>query len=167
MPYDPQRSRHRPTPADGDQPAPVDALLTPHPVEPTLPEGVEIEVTESGGAILRTETADVEVTSTGDDVVVHTADASVEVRADVDEVVITAGGEEIYVDTTPLDDPYGDEPFAGPSGGRSRLLLAAGRRAGHRPAHPGARPPSTELSAACRGSPAPPRTLGTDAAGWR
>ena len=44
--YDPQRSRHRPSPADDDQPAPVDALLEPHPVEPTLPEGVELELTE-------------------------------------------------------------------------------------------------------------------------
>ena len=28
-PYDPQRSRHRPSPADSDEPAPVDALLGP------------------------------------------------------------------------------------------------------------------------------------------
>ena len=95
-----------------------------------MPEGVEIEVTDSGGAILRTESAEVEFTSTGDDVVVHTADASVEVRADVDEVVITAGGEEIYVDTTPLadplvSDPFGADPFEA-SGGRSRLVLAVG-----------------------------------------
>lgn len=120
MPYDPQRSRHRPSSADDDQPAPVDALLTPHPVEPVLPEGVEIEVTESGGAVLHTHGADVEVTSSGDDVIVHTADASVEVRADEDEVVISAGGEEIYLDTTPLDDDLDI-----PGGGRPRFVIAA------------------------------------------
>jgi hypothetical protein len=123
MPYDPQRSRHRPSPADDDQPAPVDALLTPHPIEPVLPEGVEVEITDAGGAILHTEAADVELTSSGDDVIVHTADAAVEVRADVDEVVITTADEEIYVDTSPfvLDD---DAVLGAGPAGRSRLVMA-------------------------------------------
>ena len=63
--YDPQRSRHRPSPADDDQPAPVDALLEPHPTEPALPEGVELELTDAGGAVLHTASADVEVTPVG------------------------------------------------------------------------------------------------------
>jgi hypothetical protein len=126
-PYDPQRSRHRPSPTD-DEPAPVDALLEPQAPEPTLPEGVELEVTDAGGAVLHTADADVEVTAQGDDVVVHTADADVEVRAEDDEVVIAAGGEEIYVDTSPrrADDEL--SPFAGPpvvaARGRSRLVAA-------------------------------------------
>ncbi len=128
-PYDPQRSRHRPSPAD-EGPAPVDALLEPHqvaPAEPALPEGVELEVTD-GAAVVHTAAADVELSATGDDVVVHTADADVEVRTDVDEVVITAGGEEIYVDTSPREPGEGPSPFAGPSvvtsSGRSRVAVA-------------------------------------------
>ena len=126
--YDPQRSRHRPSPADDDQPAPVDALLEPHPVEPALPEGVELEITDGGGAVIHTLAADVEVTAEGDDVIVSTDDASVEVRAAADEVVINAGGEEIYVDTTPRigeldgDVLVGSSVVASP--GRSKLLAA-------------------------------------------
>jgi hypothetical protein len=128
--YDPQRSRHRPSPADDDQPAPVDALLEPHPAEPTLPEGVELEITEAGGAVLHTAAADVELTPSGDDVVIATDDAVVEVRADADEIVVEAGGEEILIDTTPRDaDPAAvaaewlDDGGA-PSAGRSKLVLA-------------------------------------------
>jgi hypothetical protein len=126
--YDPQRSRHRPSPADDDQPAPVDALLEPHPVEPVLPEGVELEITDGGGAVIHTAAADVEVTAGGDDVIVSTDDASIEVRTDVDEVVINAGGEEIYVDTTPrladldADVLVGSSVVASP--GRSKLVAA-------------------------------------------
>ena len=129
--YAPQRSRHRPSPADDDQPAPVDALLEPHAAEPTLPDGVELELTESGGAVLHTAGADVELSPSGDDVIVSTDDASVEVRADADEVVINAAGEEIYVDTTPRSpdlDVLGDlDPAAtvAPAGrSRSKLSLA-------------------------------------------
>jgi hypothetical protein len=127
--YDPQRSRHRPSPADDDQPAPVDALLEPHAAEPVLPEGVELELTEAGGAVLHTAGAHIEITPEGDDVVVATDDATVEVRAETDEVVIAAGGEEIHVDTTPRD----DDPAAvaaewlddgGAATGRSKLVLA-------------------------------------------
>jgi hypothetical protein len=128
--YDPQRSRHRPSPADDDQPAPVDALLEPHPAEPALPEGVELEITEAGGAVLHTAAADVELTSSGDDVVIATDDALIEVRADTDEIVVEAGGEEIHIDTTPRDtDPAAvaaewlDDGGA-PSTGRSKLVLA-------------------------------------------
>jgi hypothetical protein len=124
--YDPQRSRHRPSPADDDQPAPVDALLEPHPAAPTLPEGVELELTDAGGAVIHTATADVELTAGGDDVIVSTDDASVEVRADADEIVINAGGEEIYVDTTPrgadADVVIGSSVVA--SAGRSKLVVA-------------------------------------------
>jgi hypothetical protein len=129
--YDPQRSRHRPSPADDDQPAPVDALLEPHPAEPTLPEGVELEITEAGGAVLHTAAADVELTASGDDVVIATDDAVVEVRADADEIVVEAGGEEIHIDTTPRDtDPAAvaaewlDDDGGAPSVGRSKLVLA-------------------------------------------
>jgi hypothetical protein len=126
--YDPQRSRHRPSPADDDQPAPVDALLEPHPTEPVLPEGVELEITDGGGAVIHTAAADVEVTAGGDDVIVSTDDASIEVRADADEVVINAGGEEIYVDTTPRIPDLDAEVFAGSSvvasPGRSKLVAA-------------------------------------------
>jgi len=127
--YDPQRSRHRPSPADDEQPAPVDALLEPHPTDPALPEGVELELTDAGGALLHTAGADVELTASGDDVIVATGDASVEVRADRDEVVINAGGEEIYVDTTPREAGLDADLFVGSSvvasPGRSRLLAAA------------------------------------------
>ena len=126
--YDPQRSRHRPSPADDDQPAPVDALLEPHPTEPVLPEGVELEITDGGGAVIHTAAADVEVTAGGDDVIVSTDDASIEVRADADEVVINAGGEEIYVDTTPRIPDLDAELFVGSSvvasPGRSKLVAA-------------------------------------------
>jgi hypothetical protein len=126
--YDPQRSRHRPSPADDDQPAPVDALLEPHPAEPALPEGVELEITDGGGAVIHTAAADVEVTAGGDDVIVSTDDASVEVRTDADEVVINAGGEEIYVDTTPRVPDLDAEVFVGSSvvasAGRSKLVAA-------------------------------------------
>ncbi len=126
--YDPQRSRHRPSPADDDQPAPVDALLEPHPTEPVLPEGVELEITDGGGAVIHTAAADVEVTAGGDDVIVSTDDASIEVRADADEVVINAGGEEIYVDTTPRIPDLDAELFVGSSvvasAGRSKLVAA-------------------------------------------
>jgi hypothetical protein len=126
--YDPQRSRHRPSPADDDQPAPVDALLEPHASEPVLPEGVELELTDAGGAVLHTAAADVELTPSGDDVIVTTDDTSVEVRSDLDEVVINAGGEEIYVDTTPrvadleADLLVGSSMVASP--GRSKLVAA-------------------------------------------
>jgi hypothetical protein len=124
--YDPQRSRHRPSPADDDQPAPVDALLEPHPVEPALPEGVELEITDGGGAVIHTAAADVEVTAGGDDIIVSTDDASIEVRSDADEVVINAGGEEIYVDTAPRisdgDVLIGSSMVASP--GRSKLVAA-------------------------------------------
>jgi hypothetical protein len=126
--YDPQRSRHRPSPADDDQPAPVDALLEPHPAEPALPEGVELEITDGGGAVIHTAAADVEVTAGGDDVIVSTDDASIEVRADADEVVINAGGEEIYVDTTPRIPDLDTDVFVGSSvvasPGRSKLVAA-------------------------------------------
>ncbi len=129
--YDPQRSRHRPSPPDDDQPAPVDALLEPHETEPVLPEGVELELTDAGGAVIHTAGADVEVSPSGDDVIVSTDDASVEVRTDADEVVINAAGEEIYVDTTPRDpDPDVLAELAGLDGasvagrGRSKLTLA-------------------------------------------
>jgi hypothetical protein len=125
--YDPQRSRHRPSPADDDEPAPVDALLEAHPTEPMLPEGLELELTDAGGAVIHTASADVEVTASGDDVVVSTSDASVEVRAVDEEVVINAGGEEIYVDTTPRltdEDDVILVDVVGTSRGRSRLVAA-------------------------------------------
>ena len=101
-PYDPQRSRHRPSPADSE-PAPVDALLEPHPVEPTLPDGVAIDVDGAGVATVHTESADVDVNAAGEDIVVRTVDAQIEVRAEADDVVITTGDEAIYVDTSPRD----------------------------------------------------------------
>ena len=130
MPYDPQRSRHRPPPADDAEPAPVDALLEGHPAddaEAPLPEGVELDVTEGGEVLIHTADADIEVTASGDDVVVRTGDANVEVRAEDDEVVVTAGDEELYVDTTPrsgadLDSVLADEMQAG--AGRTRLVAA-------------------------------------------
>lgn len=127
--YDPQRSRHRPSPADDDQPAPVDALLEPHPAEPALPDGVELELTDAGGAVLHTAAADVELSASGDDVIVSTDDALVEVRADVDEVVVNAGGEEIYVDTTPREADLDADVLVGStivtSPYRSKLVVAA------------------------------------------
>jgi hypothetical protein len=125
--YDPQRSRHRPSPTDDDEPAPVDALLEPHAAEPTLPKGVELEITDAGAAVLHTAAADVELSPSGDDVVIDTDDARVEVRADVDEVVINAAGEEIYVDTTPRGDEqraWIDDSAVVASPHRSRLVPA-------------------------------------------
>lgn len=83
MAYDPQKTRNRPTPAP-DRPAPVDAFLDAMPEVTLLPEGVDIEVT-----------------SAGDDVIVSTRDALVEVRADLDEVIVETAGEEMFVDTAP------------------------------------------------------------------
>lgn len=129
MPYDPQRSRHRPAPAEDDRPAPVDALLEGHPAEPALPEGVELDVTNGGEVVVHTPDADVEVTPSGDDVVVRTGDASIEVRAADDEVVVTTGDEELYVDTsprTPADLAPETDGGAGVStGGPSPAVLAA------------------------------------------
>jgi hypothetical protein len=126
--YDPQRSRHRPSPTDDDQPSPVDALLEPHPAEPGLPDGVELEITDAATAVLHTAAADVELSPSGDDVVVTTDDALVEVRADADEVVINAGGEEIYVDTTPRgvegEVSWLDDTSVVSSPGRSKLVPA-------------------------------------------
>jgi hypothetical protein len=107
MAYDPQRSRHRPEPTT-DEPAPVDALLDAAPVATSasaaLPEGVELEVTGGGEVVVHTADADVEITPSGDDVVVRTDDALVEVRAEADEVLVRAGSEDVVIDTTPWDD---------------------------------------------------------------
>ncbi len=104
MPYDPQRSRHRPEPAD-DAPAPVDALLDAEvATEIDLPDGVEVGVTEGGEVVVHTPDADVEITPAGDDVIVRTDDAVVEVRPEADEVLVSAGGEDVFVDTTPWED---------------------------------------------------------------
>jgi|GEM_PF-806285 len=129
MPYDPQRSRHRPEPTD-DQLAPVDALLDAASDTVDLPEGVEIAVTEAGEVVVHTLEADVEITASGDDVLVVTDDASVEVRAEADEVVVTAGGEDVLVDTTPWSEAYLqndlDEDVEGARRSRRlRLLIAA------------------------------------------
>ena len=76
--------------------------------------------------MIHTAAADVEVTAGGDDVIVSTDDASIEVRSDADEVVINAGGEEIYVDTAPRisdgDVLIGSSMVASP--GRSKLVAA-------------------------------------------
>jgi len=126
--YDPQRSRHRPSPADDDQPAPVDALLEAHPAGPALPEGVALEITDAGTAVLHTAAADVELSPSGDDVVVSTDDALVEVRSDAEEVVINAAGEEIYVDTTPRgsggEASWPDQTSVVTSPARSKLVPA-------------------------------------------
>ncbi|MCU0311934.1 MAG: hypothetical protein MUE36_13435 [Acidimicrobiales bacterium] len=112
MPYDPQRSRHRPEPA-ADQPAPVDALLDADAVTATgLPDGVEVEVTDGGEVVVHTLDADVEITPSGDDVVVRTDDAFVEVRPEADEVLVRAGGEDVVVDTTPWDEVETGEVLA-------------------------------------------------------
>ena len=104
MPYDPQRSRHRPEPSE-DAPAPVDALLDADVVtEIDLPDGVEVGVTDGGEVVVHTMDADVEITAAGDDVIVRTDDAVVEVRPEADEVLVSAGGEDVFVDTTPWDD---------------------------------------------------------------
>jgi hypothetical protein len=130
MPYDPQRSRHRPEPSE-DQPAPVDALLDADPVAGTgLPDGVEVEVTDGGEVVVHTFDADVEITASGDDVVVRTDDAFVEVRPESDEVLVSAGGEDVFVDTTPWDDAglgdvLSEEVDAARRSRRLRLALAA------------------------------------------
>ncbi len=130
MPYDPQRSRHRPEPAD-DAPAPVDALLDADAVaEVDLPDGVEVEVADGGEVLVHTLDADVEITAAGDDVVVRTDDAVVEVRPEADEVLVSAGGEDVYVDTTPWDDAdlqdvLGEELDAARRSRRLRLLVSA------------------------------------------
>lgn len=131
MAYDPQRSRHRPEPT-GEGPAPVDALLDAAPVgssvRSALPEGVELEVTDGGEVVVHTADADVEITPSGDDVVVRTDDALVEVRAGDDEVLVRAGGEDVVVDTTPWDEGPLDAVFGSEVGDarraqRIRLLV--------------------------------------------
>jgi hypothetical protein len=129
MPYDPQRSRHRPEPTP-DEPAPVDALLS-GAVEPPLPEGVEVEVTDGGEVVVHTAEADVEITPAGDDVVIRTDDATVEIRADQDAVIVSTGDEDVMVDTsprTPADvEALLDAEMASASAGdrRARLVLVA------------------------------------------
>jgi hypothetical protein len=98
--YNPQRGRGRPVPSS-TEPAPVDVILEHHPVAPDLPEGVEIEVTRGGEMIIHTADADVEITPAGDDVIVRTADSTVEVLAEADAVIVDAAGEEILIDTAP------------------------------------------------------------------
>jgi hypothetical protein len=131
MPYDPQRARHRPEPAD-DQPAPVDAILDAPPAadEVDLPEGMDVEVTPGGELIVHTVDADVEITAEGDDVVVRTDDATVEVRPEADEVMVSAADEEIFVDTTPRSGADAEailesEMAAAGRGRRALLLLVA------------------------------------------
>lgn len=130
MPYDPQRSHHRPEPAE-DAPAPVDALLDADvATEVDLPGGVEVEVSDGGEVVVHTMDADVEITPTGDDVVVRTDDAVVEVRPEADEVLVSAGGEDVFVDTTPWDDAdprdvMDEEIEAARRSRRLRLLVSA------------------------------------------
>ncbi len=94
--YDPQRSRHRPLPPD-DEPAPVDALLEPHPAVSGLPDGVEVDVVE-GEVVVHTSDADIEISASGDDIVVHTDDADIEVLPESDEVLVSSATEDVYVD---------------------------------------------------------------------
>jgi len=103
MPYDPQRAHSRRLAGD-DEPAPVDALLEPHPAEPALPGGIELEVV-GDEVVVHTDDVDVEISSSGDDVVVHTDDADVEVRAQADEVVVSTGTEDLYVDLARAEEP--------------------------------------------------------------
>jgi len=121
MPYDPQRAHSRRLAAD-DGPAPVDALLEPHPVEPVLPVGVEVEVV-GDEVVVHTDDVDVEISPSGDDVVVHTDDADVEVRAEADEVVVSAGAEDLYVDLAPS--AGGDVAWATTGAGRRVAAIAA------------------------------------------
>ncbi|MEI7622714.1 MAG: hypothetical protein WCJ88_04090 [Actinomycetes bacterium] len=125
--YDPQRTRNRPTPS-ADDPAPVDAFLDAVTEITMLPEGVDIEVTPGGETIVHTADADISITPAGDDVVVATRDAIVEVRAELDEVIVDTAGEEIYIDTAPRA-PLGtagwsETPIVRSDGGRSKLALA-------------------------------------------
>jgi len=119
MPYDPQRAHSRRLAAD-DEPAPVDALLEPHPVEPVLPAGVEVVGDE---VVVHTDDVDVEISPSGDDVIVHTDDADVEVRAEADEVVVSAGAEDLYVDLAPS--AGGDVASATTGAGRRVAAIAA------------------------------------------
>lgn len=102
MPYDPQRAHSRRLTAADDEPAPVDALLEPHPAEPAFPAGVEVEVVGEE-VVVHTDDVDVEISRSGDDVVVHTDDADVEVRAEADEVVVSTGADDVYVDLAPTE----------------------------------------------------------------
>lgn len=117
MPYDPQRSHRRPLAPD-DDPAPVDALLEPAAdAPPVLPEGVSVDV-EDGEVVVHTADADVEVTTRGDDVVIHTETADVEVLAEAEEVVVSSPREEVFVD---LRD--GSVVVDASGGGRRRALV--------------------------------------------
>jgi hypothetical protein len=118
--YDPQRSRHR-QPLPDDEPAPVDALLEPHPAVGDLPTGVEVEVVE-GEVVVHTDDADIEISQRGDDIVVHTGNADIEVLAEADEVVVSSATEEIYVDLT---DGVGAQPVGPATADRRRLLAVA------------------------------------------
>jgi hypothetical protein len=131
MPYDPQRSHHRPEPA-ADEPAPVDAILDAETNidEVAVPAGMDVEVTEGGELVVHTADADVEITAMGDDVIVRTDDATVEVRPEAEEVLVSAAGEEIMVDTTPRTGADAEailesEMAAAGRGRRARLLIVA------------------------------------------
>ena len=91
MPYDPQRSHRRPRLAE-DEPAPIDALLEPHPAVSGLPDGVEVDVVE-GEVVVHTSDADIEISASGDDIVVHTDDADIEVLPESDEVLVSSATE--------------------------------------------------------------------------
>lgn len=103
--YDPQRSRPRQKLSD-EEPAPVDALLEPHPAKPDLPDGVVVAKGDEDDVSIQAGDAEVEITSTGDDVIVHTP--AVEVRVESDEVVVSRDGDEIRVD---LSQPVGKTPL--------------------------------------------------------
>jgi len=131
MPYDPQRSRHRPEPT-ADEPAPVDAILDAEAgaEEVEVPSGMDVEVTDGGELVVHTADADIEITTSGDDVIVRTDDATVEVRPEAEEVLVSAAGEEIMVDTTPRTGSDAEailesEMAAAGRGRRTRLLIVA------------------------------------------
>lgn len=118
--YDPQRSRPRHKASD-EEPAPVDALLEPHPSPPDVPAGMAVEHV-GDEVVVHTADADVEITASGDDVVVHTRSADVEVRPEVDEVVVSTGNEDLYVD---LAVPGGPAVVPGPSVVRRVAIITA------------------------------------------
>ena len=127
MAYDPQKTRNRPAPA-ADRPAPVDAFLDAMSEVTILPEGIDIEVTSGGETIVHTAEADISITPAGDDVIVSTRDALVEVRAELDEVIVDAAGEEIFIDTAPraLSDvaDWSKAPVVQADNGRSKMAIA-------------------------------------------
>lgn len=111
--YDPQRS-HRRQPPPEDAPAPVDALLEPHPPASSIP-GVDVSMSPDG-----------------EEIIVHTDEADIEIRPMQHDVIVSTAEEDLYVELPGADEtgPAELRIVASNEIVESPLGTAAGRNAG-------------------------------------